>query len=159
MKRSGKADAAGNVTDLCLQEREGGVAESWKAGCIGARQNTPDLLGECHKALLWNTKPDKATLPWALMSCVSEERCLLVMQPHSHFINDSYAVSSSLLRIHFTTSKGLCGEAMETGLHISCLCIVIPMLLYVGLAHKAFSAVWFTSVAQTHCYLECFSCK
>lgn len=26
---------------------------------------------------------------------------------------------------------------MEMELHASCLCIIIPMLLYVGLAHKA----------------------
>lgn len=138
MKHSGKADTAGNVADFCLQEREGGVAESWKAGCVGARQNTPDLLGECHKALLWNTKPNKVTLPWVMTGCVSEEHCLLVMQPHSHLISDSHAVSSSLSRTRFTTSKGLCGEAMETALCVSCLCIVIPMLLYVGLAHEAF---------------------
>ena len=71
------------------------------------------------------------------MSRVSEECCLLVVLPRSHFISDSHAVSSSLLRTLFTTSKDLCGEAMEMALHASCLCIVIPMLLYIGLAHEA----------------------
>lgn len=71
------------------------------------------------------------------------------MLPHSYFPSESHSVSSSLLRTHFTTSKGLCGEAMETALQASCLCVAVPMLLYVGLAYEAFLQCGFLVLHKT----------
>lgn len=123
-----------------------------------ARQNEPDLPGECQEALLWNTKVTKELCCGSCPGHVPEERSCPVTLPCSLFISDSHAAYRSLLRTHTATRKGLCGEAMETALCASCFCTVVP-LLSLGLAHETLLLGDLPALYKKHCYLGYFFCK